>query len=89
MARVSTLAPFGGSALKLFCACVLTLSVSSAFAQQGGGAHPAPPPQSPPSPPPNAPTSHVSISYRFPVGKQPLGPKRVDAAQLQQAGVFY
>jgi tetratricopeptide (TPR) repeat protein len=56
MARVSTLAPFGGSALKLFCACVLTLSVSSAFAQQGGGAHPAPPPQAPPSPPPNAPT---------------------------------
>jgi tetratricopeptide (TPR) repeat protein len=52
MARVSTLAPFGGSALKLFCACVLTLSVSSAFAQQ----HPAPPPQAPPSPPPNAPT---------------------------------
>ena len=53
MPRVSTLGPFGGSALKLFCACVLTLSVSSAFAQQP---HPAPPPQAPPSPPPNAPT---------------------------------
>jgi hypothetical protein len=56
MARVSALAPFGGSALKLFCTCVLTLSFSSAFAQQGGGTHPAPPPQAPPSPPLNAPT---------------------------------
>jgi len=62
MARVSTLAPFGGSALKLFFACVLTLSVSSAFAQQGGGAHPGPPPQAPtpPSPAPPSPTDFPS-----------------------------
>jgi hypothetical protein len=50
MTRLSTVAFFGRSALKLFCACVLTLSVSSAFAQQ----HPAPPPQAPPSPPSKA-----------------------------------
>lgn len=62
MPRVSTLAPFGGSALKLFCACVLTLSVSSAFAQQGGGTHPAPPPPAPASPPPKAPTDFPSAN---------------------------
>jgi tetratricopeptide (TPR) repeat protein len=56
MARLSMLAPFGGSALKLFCACVLALSVSSAIAQQGGGTHPAPSPQAPASPRSNAPT---------------------------------
>src|SRR6476620_9800276 len=56
MARLSTLAPFEPSGLKLFCACVLSLSVASTFAQPGGGTHPAPPPQPPASPPPKAPT---------------------------------
>jgi tetratricopeptide (TPR) repeat protein len=56
MTRLSTLASFGRSALKLFCACALILSVSSAFARQGGGSHPAPPeppPKSPTPPPPS------------------------------------
>lgn len=50
----STLAPLGRSALKLFCACVLALSASPAFAQQGGGgSRPAPPPTKSPTPPPS------------------------------------
>jgi hypothetical protein len=69
MTRLSTLAPFGRSALKLFCACVLTLSVSSSFAQQGGGTHPAPPPQAPSSPPPKAPTPPPPTD--FPSAKNP------------------
>jgi tetratricopeptide (TPR) repeat protein len=62
MTRASTLAPFGRSALRLFCACLLILSVSSAFAQQGGaGGHPAAPaPQPAPAPPPKAPTDAPS-----------------------------
>jgi tetratricopeptide (TPR) repeat protein len=53
MAKLSTLAPFGRSALKLFLACVLILSVSSAFGE-GSQQHPAPPAQPPTSPPPTA-----------------------------------
>src|ERR1700675_1133821 len=51
--------------LKLFCACVLALSVSPAFAQQGGGgSRPAPTPTaSPPkSPTPLPPTDFPSAN---------------------------
>ena len=57
MTRLSALPPFGRSALKLFCAGGLILGVLSAFAQQGGGTRPAPPPpQTPATPPPKAPS---------------------------------
>lgn len=58
MTSLSTFARFGCSALKLFCFGLLTLEISSAFARQGGGSHPTPPPPaapSHPSPPPSPP----------------------------------
>jgi tetratricopeptide (TPR) repeat protein len=57
MTRLPSLQSFGCSALKLFCAGGLILSLLPAFAQQGGGNRPAPPPpQAPAAPPPKAPT---------------------------------
>jgi hypothetical protein len=58
--RTSSLPLFGYSALKLFCAGGLILSLLPALAQQGGGTHPAPPPQAPASPPPKAPPPPTS-----------------------------
>jgi tetratricopeptide (TPR) repeat protein len=72
MTSLSTFAPFVRSGLKLFCACVLALHVSSASAQQG--THPAPPPQAPTSPPPKAPTPPPSTSpppTNFPTANNP------------------
>lgn len=55
MTKPSALAP--RFARKLFLVCLLTLSVSAAFAQQGGGSHPTPPsPQPPAVPPPKSST---------------------------------
>jgi tetratricopeptide (TPR) repeat protein len=56
MTKLSTLSSFGRSALKLFFACVLTLSVSSVF-RAGAQQRPAPPPQTPTPAPPTAPVT--------------------------------
>src|SRR6478609_8997132 len=57
MTKLSIFAPFSRLAMKLFCVCLLIVTVSSALAQQGGGTHPAPPPPQPPvAPPPKPPT---------------------------------
>src|ERR1700745_4115151 len=58
--RMPALPLFGYSALKLFCAGGLILSLLPTLAQQGGGTHPAPPPQAPASPPPKAPPPPTS-----------------------------
>lgn len=73
MKRASTLSPFGRQILKILCAGALVLHIVPALAQQGGGAHPAPPPSQSPAPPPSkAPSPPSSHDPGFPSATNPF-----------------